>query len=110
MLKMAKENSISGIYMICCKPNGKLYIGMSKDIARRWKEHKRDIGKFVNISQCGLKEDVFKYGWENFEFSIIEKCKIEDLKEREKYYIRFYKSYEADKGYNRKTKKLLAEG
>jgi len=32
---------ISGIYKITNKVNGKVYIGQSVDIERRWKEHRQ---------------------------------------------------------------------
>lgn len=35
---MAKEN-ICGVYKITNKVNGKIYIGSSKDIYKRWKHH-----------------------------------------------------------------------
>ena len=59
------------------------------------------------MSQRGLKEDVLKYGWENFNFDVVERCEEEQLKEKELYYIRLFENYEANKGYNRKTKRIV---
>lgn len=39
-----------------------------------------------------------KHGIENFEFGIIEECSIEELDEKERFYIKYYNSYL--KGYN----------
>jgi hypothetical protein len=42
-----------------------------------------------------------KYGIENFSFTIIEECSIEDLDNKEKYWIAYYNSTDKNKGYNR---------
>ena len=72
-----------GIYKITNKINGKSYIGQSNNIERRLKEHKY-ISSETNKS---LKKAYKKYGKENFEFSILEQCKLEELDEKEIYYI-----------------------
>ena len=82
-----------GIYKIENKINGKVYIGQSKDIERRWEEHKscRKPNAILTI--------VFqKYGVSNFDFSVIEECQQDELDEREKYWIQYYNSFED--GYN----------
>ena len=83
-----------GIYKITNKINGKSYIGQSNNIKRRFKEHKR-IAKETNKS---LKQAYKKYGAENFEYTILEKCELERLDEREIYYIKKLKPE-----YNRTT-------
>ena len=45
-----------------------------------------------------IDQAIQKYGKENFLFEIIEECNLEDLNEKEKYYIEFYNTLE--KGYN----------
>lgn len=76
---------ISGIYCITNKINGKKYVGLSKDIYRRWGEHKRvPFNKNSKEYHYPIYNAIRKYGLENFEFSIIEKCDGEEqLKERE---------------------------
>ena len=73
-----------GIYKITNKINGKTYIGQSNNIERRFKEHKWK-SKETNKS---LKLAYEKYGLENFEFSILELCKLEELNDKEIYYIK----------------------
>lgn len=34
-----------------------------------------------------------KYGWDNFELEIIELCSLEELKEKEIYWIAYYDTY-----------------
>lgn len=83
---------VRGIYKVTNKINGKVYIGQSVDIGRRWREH------------MNAKDDIYfhkaiqKYGVENFEWEVIEQCKKKDLDEREIYWIEYYDSF--NKGYN----------
>lgn len=87
---MAREK-ICGIYKITNLINGKVYIGQSNDIYKRWKEHKR-ISK-VSESGSLLYRAFKKYGIENFSFEILEKCEPKDLDEREIFYIKKFNSY-----------------
>jgi group I intron endonuclease len=77
------------IYEIKNKVNGKLYIG----------QHSSDeLGSYWGSGKL-LKYAINKYGIENFERSIIERCSTKDeLNEREKYWIEEKKS--VANGYN----------
>ncbi len=83
-----QNNDIIGIYKIT-NPKGKIYIGQSKNIYRRFKQYKR-----LNISPVKLKYSLQKYGWEQHIFEIIEECNPEQLNEREIYWIKYYNSVE----------------
>lgn len=72
-------NKICGIYKIT-SPNSKVYIGQSRDIIERWKEHKKMRVK------TKLTNSLSKYGIENHIFEIIEECAMEDLNCRERYW------------------------
>ena len=76
-----------GIYCIENLINNKKYIGQSKNIYRRWKQHIKDS----EIKQLPLYKSIRKYGIENFKFFILEECKITELSLREDYYITYYK-------------------
>lgn len=91
-------NNNCGIYKITNNINGKVYIGKSIHIKRRWSEHKADIND--TTKQNHLYRAFRKYGLENFTFEIIELCQEDNniLSEKEKYWINFYNSYE--NGYN----------
>ena len=82
---------ISGIYKITNTVTGDFYIGSSKDIKRRWKEHKCPSrwNKYPN-NQMYL--DMRKYGVEKFVFEILEEVEIESLKETEQKFIETLKS------------------
>ena len=92
------KNGISGIYKLNY-PNGKIYIGKSNDIKRRMYEH-NNINRLKSHtfnSPCDLA--IKKYG--RFEeIEILQYCSIEDLPEREKFWIAFYQSNNKEKGYN----------
>lgn len=78
-----------GIYKIT-NPKGKIYIGQSIDILKRWKGHK------YSPSSIGrkLSNSYIKYGHATHVYEIIEECAIDILTEREKYWIIFYDSIE----------------
>ena len=82
-----------GIYKITNKINNKCYIGASKNIERRWLEHKRGDNK-NSLLYSAFK----KYGKENFSYEIIEQCSLEELYKREVYWIDFFQSFK--NGYN----------
>lgn len=92
---------ICGIYKITNKVNGKVYIGQSIDIKKRWASHKKDAFWAGNVGkEYPLYRAIRKYGLENFEFEIIEECTTEKLNEKEMYYITVYKSNIKNFGYN----------
>lgn len=89
-----------GVYMIKCLINGKVYIGKSNDVKRRWREHKSRL-KRNNHENEKLQHDWNKYGEDNFEFKLIENYDNEEFGiELEKKYINEYKSCDLNFGYN----------
>lgn len=88
-----------GIYALINTVNGKMYIGQSVNIMRRWKDH-RNIAK--NSKGCKshypLYRAIRKYDLENFDFVILEVCQPEELNDRETYWIDYYDTLE--EGYN----------
>ena len=94
---------MTGIYKITNRINGKVYIGQAHDIFLRWKQHRR-VHETQN-SNYAIYRAFRKYGFENFDFSVIEELTddINKLNEREKYWIKHYHSYVKDSecnGYN----------
>ena len=95
---MARDKNC-GIYKITNKINGKSYIGLSGDILVRWNEHKSHYKIIDNVLYRAMR----KYGIENFVFEILENCPKHKLGEREKFYIKKYRTYvgfEDCNGYN----------
>lgn len=81
-----------GIYKITKKSNGKSYIGQSNDIERRINEHKYKV-------DLAIDQAINKYGIDAFDYEVIEECELNQLDEREKYWIAFYNTYKGF-GYN----------
>lgn len=88
-----------GIYKITNNKNGKSYIGQSNHIKRRWKDHRtRAFQSTSNQYNSHLYRAIREYGIDNFSFEVLEECSLEQLDEKEKYYIQFYDTYK--NGYN----------
>lgn len=98
---MAKK---TGIYKIENLANGKVYIGQSVDIERRWRTHKESTyNKNKPSYNYPLSRAMRKYGIENFSFEVLEICDTDKLDELEMEYISMYNSYinaENSNGYN----------
>lgn len=77
---------ICGIYKIT-SPSGKVYIGQSKDIRKRFL-------KYHSIENTGeqpaISRSFKKYGVDNHIFEVIEECIFEDLNIRERYWQDYY--------------------
>jgi group I intron endonuclease len=70
-----------GIYKIT-NPKGRVYIGQSIDIEKRFKTYKREFG----IGQSKLFNSFSKYGSKAHSFEIIVECDTNELSEKERYY------------------------
>lgn len=73
--------TISGIYCITNTVNGKVYVGQSRNIQKRWNEHNRAK------SDVAIHNSIRKYGKESFIFSVLEECQVEELNEKEIYWV-----------------------
>lgn len=96
------RKKITGIYKITNKINGKIYVGQSIDIYKRWLSHERS----TNTSNSILHRAFRKYGIDNFLFEIIERCNNGELNDREVYWISELNTYvgnEGSHGYNMTT-------
>lgn len=85
-----------GIYKITNQINGKVYIGQSIHILRRWEQHKQN----VNTGTSKIYQAMRKHGLNNFTFEVLEECSPDQLNDREVYWISYYNSFNSDKGYN----------
>lgn len=84
----------SGIYKISNLITGDCYIGKAKDVFVRIGQHKSLLRsnkhKYKNGELSILQKAWNKYGAESFKFETIERCIINELDEREKYWINYY--------------------
>lgn len=90
---------LCGIYCIENLIDCKKYIGLSCDIKRRFIEHKSHLNNGTHKNRH-LQFAWDKYGQNNFKFYIIELCEIQDLDEREIYYISKFNTQDQSCGYN----------
>lgn len=86
-----------GIYKLNY-PNGKIYIGLSRDIRRRMYEH-NNTKRLQNHFQSPCDLAILKYG-PFTEIEILEFVNEDKLSEREQYWINFYNSTDKNIGYN----------
>ena len=74
-----------GIYKITEKENPNMfYVGKSNDIERRFKEHKT---KTYEQSRIPFDGYIKEKGVDAFIYEVLEECKIEELSEKEKYWV-----------------------
>ncbi len=90
---------ISGIYKITCVPTGKVYIGQSNNIYKRWTDHRLELRKNQHVNNY-LQRAWNKYGEVQFEFEIIKKCNIDEMDKWEQYYIAVLNSNNFNYGFN----------
>lgn len=101
MINISQRSPITGIYKIT-SPSGKVYIGQSTNIQKRW-----SLYKIAHKSTTGphLLRSLKKHGPESHIFEIIEECSIEQLNEREVH----WKQIELNKVNNDFSKVLFCE-
>ena len=84
----------SGIYKITHIDSGISYIGQAKDIKERWVSHvKCSLGIDTPVTSQ-LYAFTREKGIDSFTFEILEKCGINELNEKEKFYIDLYQTYD----------------
>ncbi|MDF2615449.1 MAG: hypothetical protein K0Q47_104 [Sedimentibacter sp.] len=99
-----------GIYAIKCVVNGKAYVGSSKNIERRWKEHKVSLNK-QDKKKCNklLLSDWIRYGQDKFTLEILEECLPQFIFKKENNWIGKLNSrregYNINVAYNNRHKK-----
>lgn len=79
---MANSDKSPAIYLFHNKANGKEYVGATHDIGKRMKRYISDYAKVTRekdrlnpedvSSNTELIRDMIKYGWDGFEFTILE--------------------------------------
>ena len=72
----------AGIYEIRNKKTGSVYIGQTNNVTKRWAQHRSYLNRNVHLNNR-LQNDWNKYGWWEFDFSVLEMYdpKTENLKE-----------------------------
>lgn len=90
-----KEYDFSCIYLWTNLVNGKKYVGQTTCFHRRMKTYR------YTYPNAYMEHAVEKHGIDNFDITILERdVPLDKLDEREQYWLDYYQSYDADKGYN----------
>ena len=89
----------TGIYRITDIDTQECYIGQGTDVAKRLTEHIKGTLGIQSIADQRIHHVMSEKGLQNWTFELLEECAKEDLNNREKFYISYYKSNEF--GYNR---------
>lgn len=86
------------IYKITNKINGKSYIGQTiQDVKERFYQHCATKCSQAILNMV-IHKAINKYGKSNFTIEVIEEVESTNLNDRERYWIRYYDSY--NNGYN----------
>ena len=80
---------ISGIYKITNTVTGDFYIGSSKNVKRRWNDHKRP-SRWKEQPNNPMYQDMNKYGVNSFVFEVLAEVEEGSLKEVEQQFIEKY--------------------
>lgn len=97
--RVAPNKAGCGIYKITNIINGKTYIGQTRQSFNdRWRSHVRRGLRAESTTNNKLYTAMWEDGVENFSFEILLQCPPEELNEKEKYFIEFFKAQEW--GYN----------
>lgn len=85
------KEKFSGVYKITNTITNECYIGASKNIQNRKYDHRTN---YLNPNRKDYNTLIYqamrKYGIENFNFEILEKCDISELNDKERYYVKIY--------------------
>lgn len=93
-----KLSTDSGIYMIRCTANGKIYIGSAINLLRRWRCHKSNLRSNTHYNEH-LQRAWNKYGEQAFTMTVLEKCNCHILRDREQFYLDAWQPFD-EKGFN----------
>lgn len=82
----SNDTTNSGIYIIRNLVSGNFYIGQSQNIITRWEQHCKALqGNRHHNRHLQLAWN--KYGKSAFEFHVLEYCLLDQLDDREQYYL-----------------------
>lgn len=83
---------MTGVYKITNLVNDKVYIGASKNIEKRWWEHRNGY--------TAIADDLRVFGLDNFKFEVLLECPDIMLAQWERDMICLYDADDPEKGYN----------
>jgi hypothetical protein len=85
-VKILSDNlNKTGVYRWTNKINGKTYVGSAINLGKRLGNYYSYI--IISKEKRTISRALLKHGYSNFEFEILEYCKINNVIEREQYYL-----------------------
>jgi group I intron endonuclease len=96
---MVSRDFNCGVYLIRCSVNGKVYVGSSVRIRKRWGDHLKSLNEGKHHA-LRLQRAWQKYGARYFIFGIIVLVPAESLLDEEQKYINRYRSSDPLFGFN----------
>ncbi len=102
MIQKTYDKGQSGIYLIRNLVNNKVYIGKSKCIYKRIKQHVTQLNTKSKDENPHLINAWHKYGRKNFTYIVLEYLPLDEeiLSQKELFYMIHYDSLNSKKGYN----------
>ena len=92
-------NKISAVYKITNTITGDFYIGSSKNIKERWREHKWP-STWNRCKSNPMYQDMQKYGVDKFAFEILAEVEVDKMKVTEQQFIETLKPTYNDRNAN----------
>lgn len=90
--RLLPNGDVSGIYKITRIKTNEIYIGQSTSIDRRFQDHVKTALGVGTMANSQFHRVMSEDGPENFYFEILEEVEKDKLRERESYYINWFKS------------------
>lgn len=107
MIKLSRQHrGVSGIYKAIHRETGMSYVGSAVDLWRRRLHHK---SLSLRGSSMVFHRAIQKFGWEMFDFVVLEECSKDDLQIREDFWIRTLNTASCD-GFNTCSKSACKNG
>lgn len=100
-LKRVGVTDKPGIYKLTNLENSKCYVGKAVNVKKRIQDHFKSVVGIQSISDQAVHHEILKVGLDNWMIEQICECQKEELGEKEKFYIDFFKA--TDYGYNLKA-------
>lgn len=103
MSRISSLPQSSGIYLITCTVNGKIYIGSTKNLRTRWNKHQADL-RANRHGNRHLQNSWNKYGEVAFTFEILELVMPWAIQDREQYWLDKLRPFDKKIGFNLSVK------
>ena len=97
--RVVGKDKKSGIYRITNIDTQECYIGQGVDVGKRLAEHIKGTLGIQSIADQKIHHAMAETGLQNWTFELLEECERDELNNREKFYISYYRSTEF--GYNK---------